>query len=99
MERIPVIVAVAIVTYLTRIAGFRIGSQTAPPSLNRFLAYVPVASFAALAAPDIAGGPGTLPARIIGAGLAALVVLRVGPLWTGLLAGMAAFWTTGFLLG
>lgn len=99
MERMPVIVAVAIATYLTRIAGFRMSRSTIPPAFNRFLAYVPVASFAALAAPDIADGPGTLPARLIGAGLAALVVLRVGPLWAGLLAGMAGFWGAGFLLG
>ena len=99
MERLPVIVAVAIVTYVTRIAGFRLGNRTVPPAFNCFLTYVPVASFAALAAPDLASGPGVLPARLIGATLAAVVVLRFGPMWAGLLAGMAGFWGFGLIYG
>lgn len=99
MERLPVIIAVAIATYVTRIAGFRLGNRTVPPAFNRFLTYVPVASFAALAAPDVADGPGTLSARLVGALLATLVVIRIGPLWAGLLAGMTGFWGVGWLTG
>ena len=94
-ERVLLIVAVAGVTYLTRVAGFTLGKRTIPPVIDRFLAWVPVASFAALAVPGIADGGGTLPARIAGAVLATLIALRFGALWACLLAGMAGFWVTG----
>jgi branched-subunit amino acid transport protein len=97
MERLWFILSVAILTYLTRIAGFRLSSRELPPMLDRFLVYVPVAAFAALAIPGIAEGAGTFPARLIGAALLAVVVLRFSRLWAGLLAGMAGFWLVGML--
>jgi len=96
-ERLLLVLAVAAVTYLTRVAGFALGDREMSPAFDRFLAYVPVASFAALAIPGIADGAGTLPSRVIGATLATLVVLRFGKLWTCLLAGMAGFWLVGLL--
>ena len=96
-ERMLLILAVAAVTYLTRVTGFALGDRTMPPAVDRFLAYVPVASFAALAIPGVADGAGTLPARVIGAALATLVVLRFGQLWACLLAGMAGFWVVGYV--
>ena len=95
MERIWTIAVVAGLTYLTRIAGFQLGQRQLPATFDRFLAYVPIAAFAALAIPGIADGSGTLPARLAGATLAALVVLRFSQLWLGLLAGMAGFWAIG----
>lgn len=98
MSQLVIIVIIAIATYGTRVAGFRLGDRELPVAFNRVLAWVPVASFAALAAPDVASGAGTLPARIAGAALAGLVVLRVGPLWAGLLAGMVGFWAVQFII-
>jgi branched-subunit amino acid transport protein len=92
MERLLIVVAVAIVTYATRYAGFLLGRRTLPSAFDRFLAYVPVAAFAALLVPGLADGAGSVPARLIGAAAAALVLLRFGALWGGLVAGMAAFW-------
>jgi branched-subunit amino acid transport protein len=99
MERVVIVLAVAASTFATRIAGFRLGDRALPPVVDRFLAYVPIAAFAALAAPGIASGAGDLPARLAGVALAALVALRVGQLWAALLAGMGAFWLTGLLAG
>jgi branched-subunit amino acid transport protein len=98
MERLWIIITVAVLTYLTRIAGFRLGDRTLPPAVDRFLAYVPVAAFAALAIPGVAEGAGTFPARLIGSSLAAIVVLRFSQLWAGLLAGMAGFWVMGLIV-
>lgn len=53
---------------------------------------MPVGAFAALAAPGLVDGPGTFPARILGAIAAAVVISRVSPYWTALLAGMGVFW-------
>ena len=69
-----------------------------PPSFDRFLAYVPVAAFAALIAPDVAHGPGALAPRLLGVLAAAVAVWRLEKLWAGLLLGMAAFWAAQFLL-
>jgi branched-subunit amino acid transport protein len=99
MERVWIILSVAALTYLTRIAGFRLGDRRIPPTFDRFLAYVPVAAFAALAIPGVAEGAGTFPSRLAGAALSAIVVLRFGQLWAGLLAGMAGFWMMGFVVG
>jgi branched-subunit amino acid transport protein len=98
IDRVIIIGAVAIGTYVTRIAGFRLGDREMPVAVNRVLAWVPVASFAALATPDIASGTGTLPARVAGAALAGFVVMRIGPLWAGLLAGMVGFWAVQFFI-
>lgn len=99
MERIWFILVIAILTYLTRIAGFRLGDRKLHPDVDRFLAYVPIAAFAALAIPGVAEGAGTFPARLIGAVAAAVVVYRIGHLWVGILAGMTGFWMIGFVVG
>jgi branched-subunit amino acid transport protein len=98
MERLSIILSVAALTYLTRIAGFRLGDRHLPPAFDRFLAYVPIAAFAALALPGVAEGAGAFPARLAGAALAALAVIRFGHLWTGLLAGMVGFWVMGWVV-
>jgi branched-subunit amino acid transport protein len=98
MERIWIVFSVAVLTYLTRIAGFRLGDRDLPPAFDRFLTYVPVAAFAALAIPGVAEGSGTFPARLAGAALASIVALRVSHLWAGLLAGMLGFWLTGWIV-
>ena len=96
---IGLIVAVAAVTYATRISGFLIGRRELPPWLNRFLAYVPVAVFAALVTSELnIGKPDTL-ARLLGIGIASVAVLRFRQLWIGLVTGMAGYWLMCALLG
>lgn len=92
------VLAAAVVTYLTRIAGFSIGKRPIPAGVDRFLGYVPVAAFAALITPTLeVGGMDVVP-QLIGLALAGLVVLRWDALWAGLAAGMAGFWLASFLL-
>jgi branched-subunit amino acid transport protein len=91
------IVAAAVITFVTRISGFQIGEQRLPVRLRRALDYIPVAAFAALAIPDVAAGVGTFPARALGALAASVIILRFGVLWGGLAAGMATFWIVGVL--
>jgi branched-subunit amino acid transport protein len=98
MENVWLILAAAVATYLTRIAGFSIGRRPIPQAAERFLSYVPIAAFAALITPGIAPGNADLLPRFIAIGLAALVVLRWRVLWAGLASGMAVFWLTSFLL-
>lgn len=92
MGDMGLIVAVALVTYGTRIAGFALGQRRLPTVVDRFLAYVPVAMFAALIAPDLGLGSEQWAARLLGVAASALAVWKTRQLWAGLLVGMAVFW-------
>jgi branched-subunit amino acid transport protein len=101
MANLWLILAVAVVTYATRVSGLwlgRRGRHTIPPAVDRFLGYVPIAAFAALIVPDVADGPGALPARLLGVLAAAFVVARIGALWAGLAVGIVSFWVVQFFL-
>lgn len=99
-ERFALILAVAALTYAARVAGFALVDRTLPPIVTRFLAYVPIAAFAALAVPGVVGvsSDGLAP-RLLAAAVASLVTLRFGQLWACLVAGMATFWLATWLLG
>lgn len=98
MERIALILAVAIASYATRIAGFTLNRNAIPRRLDRMLTFVPIAAFAALIVPGLSGDDGDLDiVRIGAAALAAVAVLLTRQLWAALLAGMAAYWLLGSL--
>ena len=92
MDRLGLILAVAAVTYATRLAGFALAGRALPNGVERFLAYVPVAAFAALIAPGIGAGGGELAPRLLGVAAATVAVLRLGRLWSGLAAGLGVYW-------
>lgn len=113
---IALILAVALVTYATRLAGFLLAARLknrkgsgdgagetdesqgrARAVFDRLLGYVPVAAFAALIAPGLGFGTPEMLPRLVGAAVAAVVVLRVGHLWAGLAAGMATYWAASTL--
>jgi branched-subunit amino acid transport protein len=96
---IGLIVAVAVVTYLTRISGFVIGQRNLPEWLGRFLQFVPVSVFAALVTTNFNAGQADMLPRLIGVTAAAVAVLRFKQLWIGLASGMACFWLTCALFG
>jgi branched-subunit amino acid transport protein len=100
LERLALVLAVALVTYLTRLVGFRLrlgrgdgdGEPIVPVPVERFLAYVPVAAFASLVAPGVAGGSGALPARLVAVVCAAVAALCLRRLWLSIVAGLAGYW-------
>jgi branched-subunit amino acid transport protein len=89
---LPLIAAAAALTYGTRIAGLLLGDRAVPAALRGYLAYVPIAAFAALTAPGLAGSEGDLAPRSIAAAVAAIVALRYRRLWACLAVGMVAYW-------
>lgn len=99
MDKVALVVIVALATYATRVVGFTLAGHRIPPLLDRFLAYVPLAVFAALITPNAGVGTRQVAPRLIGLVAAALVVLRVRGLWAGLVAGMAAYWLARAALG
>ena len=91
VEHLLMILALAVLTYITRVSGFLLGARQAPPAVARALYYVPVAAFAALIVPGLAI-PGEIAPRFVAAVCTGVVALRVGKLWAALLVGMAAYW-------
>ncbi len=87
-----VIVVVAVATWVTRVAGFAVGHRPLPPALDRFLAYVPVAVFAALVVLGLGVGTAEAGPRLLAVAAAAVVAAKGGPLWGTLAIGLAAFW-------
>ena len=91
VEHLLMILALAVLTYLTRISGFLLGARQAPPVVARALYYVPVAAFAALIVPGLVV-PGEITPRLLAAVCTGVVALRLGKLWAALLVGMAVYW-------
>lgn len=99
MQALPMIIAMAITTYATRIAGFSATRLTVPRQAEVFLRYVPIAAFAALIASGMQGDSSAgFESKILGAVVAAAVILRWQRFWAALMAGMIVFWIMGFLL-
>lgn len=91
LEHGAIILTVAVLTYLTRIAGFQIGDRELPPALTRALEAVPIAAFVALVVPGVdLGGSEMLP-RLAGVVASGSVLLGTGRLMPGLLAGMGVY--------
>lgn len=90
-EHAAIIGAAALVTYATRLAGLSLSEWTMPAEIRRIFDRVPVAVFAALAAPDIAGSDVDISPRMAGAVVALIAFLLARQYWIGLLAGMVGY--------
>ena len=86
-----VVAGMVVVTFGSRLLGLFITAPL-PPFWLRFMRFVPIAVFAALVTPNIAGGSGEGTLRLIAAGLCGALAWRTKQLWIGLFAGMTAFW-------
>jgi len=99
VDRISLIVVIALLTYGCRLGGFGLSGRSLPAPVERFLTYVPIAAFAALAVPGFAGDSmaGFAP-RLLAAVAAAAVTLRFGRLWLCLVVGMSTYWLASAVL-
>lgn len=79
------------VTFGSRLAGLSL-QRPLPEAALRFLHFVPIAVFAALVAPSLAGSQGEGEARVAAAALAALAAWRTRQLWVAIAVGMTVFW-------
>jgi branched-subunit amino acid transport protein len=94
IDLLPLIVVAAVLTYATRIAGLSLGDRQVPPVVVRFLSYVPIAAFAALAVPGLGGTDDDAIPRLAAAAVTLFVMLRTRQLWACLIVGMAVFWAS-----
>jgi branched-subunit amino acid transport protein len=79
------------VTFGARLAGLTL-RRPLPPALTRVLHFVPIAVFAALVTPALAGTRGEGGIRLVAAAVVTLAAWRTRNLGIALLAGMATFW-------
>ena len=79
------------VTFGSRLAGLSLQTQL-PPFWLRFLHFVPIAVFAALVTPYLAGDRGEGEIRLAAALVTGLVAWRWRNLGFAIGAGLAAFW-------
>jgi len=86
-----VLAGMVAVTFGSRYAGLAIRTDL-PDFWVRFLHFVPIAVFASLVTPSLAGSRGEGEIRLVAATAAALVAWRTRQLWLALAVGMAAFW-------
>lgn len=82
----------ALVTYGPRLAGFALSGLRVSPFWRRFLHFVPIAVFAALVTPALAGNAGEGNVRLVAALIASLVIWYKRSLVLGIIVGMGAFW-------
>lgn len=86
------ILAMAAVTFAVRFGGLLLPTARVPRFWRRFLAYVPVAVFAALIVPGVPGTDAVDTAwRVGAAACTAMLVWRTRSLAPGLLAGLALY--------
>jgi branched-subunit amino acid transport protein len=95
----PLILAAAVITYLTRITGFYLRADRFSPRFKQFLDDVPIAAFAALAAPGILAGGDENGPRIVAALVAAVFVYKFQKLWVCVVTGLAAYWMARLVMG
>lgn len=79
------------VTFGSRYAGLALRTEL-PAFWERFLHFVPIAVFAALATPSLEGSAGEGDVRLAAAGAALLVAWRTRNLGLAIAAGMLTFW-------
>jgi len=92
MSTTLVILGMGVITYAVRYAGLRLTGVHLRPFWLAFLRFVPVAVFAALVTPSLAGEQGEGAWRVLAAAAAGVVMWRSRQLWLGLLVGMVVFW-------
>ena len=95
----PLILAAAVITYLTRVTGFYLRADRLSPKLKRFLNDVPIAAFAALAAPGIVTGGDETGPRLVAALVAAVFVWKFRKLWVCIATGFVAYWLARLAMG
>jgi branched-subunit amino acid transport protein len=79
------------VTFGSRFAGLALHREL-PPFWLRFLHFVPIAVFASLVTPSVAGSRGEGEIRLLAVALSGLVAWRTRNLGLAIALGMLAFW-------
>jgi branched-subunit amino acid transport protein len=92
MSTLGLILGMAVAIYTLRLAGFLLAERGLPPTWERALGFVPVATLTALVVASLAGRADEGPMGLVAVAGAAFVAWRTGRAWVCILVGMALYW-------
>jgi branched-subunit amino acid transport protein len=92
MSPLELILTLAAGIFGLRLAGLTLGGATLPPTVERALGFVPVATLTALIVSSLVSRLDEGPSRLIAAAMAGLVMRRTGKVWVCILVGVAVYW-------
>lgn len=91
LDFLPLIVTVAILTYLTRIGGLVLHNRRPSLFVERVLDYIPIAAFTALIIPGLTDSGPDLTARLLAGIVAIVLAVTTGRLWLVVAGGLGIF--------
>lgn len=86
------ILGMAVGVYMLRIGGFALAGVPIPPTWERALTFVPIATLTALVFSSLSSYPDELPIRLLAAIGAGLAARRFGKMWVCIVSGMVLYW-------
>jgi len=92
MGTLGLILGMALAVYTLRLAGFLLAEKSIPPSVERALGFVPIATLTALVVTSLAGRSDEAPVRLVAVAGAGIIAWRTGRAWACILVGMALYW-------
>jgi branched-subunit amino acid transport protein len=93
------IVSMAGGIFVLRMAGLALAGATLPPTMERALGFVPIATLTALVVSSLVGRPDEGPTRLLAAAVGGLVAWRFGRAWVCIVVGMAVYWLARSVTG
>jgi branched-subunit amino acid transport protein len=96
MSTLELILGMALAVYTLRLAGFLLAARGIPPTWERALGFVPVATLTALVVASLAGRADEAPIRLMAVAGAGFVAWRTGRAWMCILIGTALYWLLRF---
>jgi branched-subunit amino acid transport protein len=92
VSHLELILGLALVVYALRLTGFLLAARDIPPTWERALGFVPIATLTALVVTSLAGRSDEAPLRIAAIAGAGLVAWRTGRAWVCIVVGMVLYW-------
>jgi branched-subunit amino acid transport protein len=92
LSALELILSLAAGIFGLRLAGLALAGATLPPTLERALGFVPVATLTALVVSSLVGRLDEGPSRLVAAVAAGLAARRTGRAWVCILVGVAVYW-------
>jgi branched-subunit amino acid transport protein len=97
MSPVELILSLAAGIFALRLTGLALADRSLPPTLERALGFVPVATLTALVVSSLAGRPDEAPTRVTAAVVAGVAARRFGRAWVCILIGLAVYWALRLL--
>jgi branched-subunit amino acid transport protein len=96
MSPLELILGMALLVYTLRLTGFLLAARDIPPTWERVLGFVPIATLTALVVASLAGRSDEGPMRLVAIAGAGFIAQRTGRAWACIVVGMVLYWLLRF---